>query len=84
MKAKIVGNIFLSLRVIFALAVLAPPTLTVATPPTNVTYQSTTFSVPGEAPPTACNGGTAIFGINNHGDLVGNFGVPHFLLGCTQ
>jgi probable HAF family extracellular repeat protein len=38
-------------------------------------YTFKTFEVPGEAPTSDVNGGTSFFGINNRGDIVGDFGV---------
>ncbi len=38
-------------------------------------YRFNTFEVPGEAPTSDLNGGASFFGINNRGDIVGDFGV---------
>jgi probable HAF family extracellular repeat protein len=38
-------------------------------------YTFKTFDVPGEAPTSDVNGGTSFFGINNRGEIVGDYGV---------
>ncbi|HLH52854.1 MAG TPA: hypothetical protein VKY92_04485 [Verrucomicrobiae bacterium] len=38
-------------------------------------YTFTSFDVPSEAPTADVNGGTSFFGINNRGDIVGDYGV---------
>lgn len=38
-------------------------------------YEFVTFEVPGEAPTSDVNGGTSFFGINNRGDITGDYGV---------
>jgi hypothetical protein len=38
-------------------------------------YTFTTFDVPFAAPPSEVNGGTSCWGLNDNGEIVGNYGV---------
>jgi hypothetical protein len=45
-----------------------------------VSYVFTEFNEPNQAPPSELNGGTSAWGINNRGEIVGNYGVANQFL----
>jgi uncharacterized membrane protein len=84
MKTKILRNTLVSLGAIFTLAGLVLAIRTDAAPKSSLDYTFTTFNVPDEAPPSACFGGTVVYGINNRGNLVGVFGTQQQVpTGCN-
>ena len=77
-RYKLIGDIYVfrapasRAGYILALLVLGSATAWAAEP-----YQFTTFDVPFQAPPAAKAGGTSDYAINNHGVIVGSYGVSN-------